>query len=228
MSKVKSIFLAQLGVILVATGALAISDASRLAPKGSFSDYGFSRDYKSFDPKDPVNAKRLEDGDGEVPRVSAKPPSAATINSASTYTIVTVPLGWYALDEGNQTRIVTPDEKTRFIMHFEDIAPSKSFDQFKKSMLAEMEGQLKPSQPNAKFDQFDLPDGSIAVEIKDLVTKSGSKNGMVTVITPNPRSKESRYAMSISLTTPQADLPKYEGLLGLMLKSRKVMWEYSH
>jgi len=53
--------------------------------------------------------------------------------------------------------------------------------------IENIESKLQPTQPNAKFNQCDLSDGSFAVEIKDIATTSGHKNAMVTVFSPNPK-----------------------------------------
>ncbi len=207
---------------LLVLGLQASAAAHPLDIKGSFADYAFSKDYNSFDPKESRNAKRIENGDGLVPRIAAKLDNAVSISAASCQTILTVPMGWYAMDQGEQTTIYSPDERTRFILHVADISPAKTFAEFKRIALKTMENQLH--QPEAKFTQFDMPDGSFAVEIRDIRTASGNKNGMVIVYTANPGKKGIGKVMSMSLTSPMQDFSKYEGLAGLLLKSRKILW----
>lgn len=191
-----------------------------LAPIGSFADYSIAKDYSSFDQNEKANKERLENGDGEVPRVEKKSSDSVRLNAASAQAQVTVPLGWYAIDQGDKTVIFTADEATRFILHFQMIAKPADFGTFKSDIAEQMKSNLK--QPGADCKQFDLPDGSTAVELSHIATRSGKENGMVVVFTPCP--KNSHLAAIISLTTPQDQLHKYEGLLGLILKERRIYW----
>jgi hypothetical protein len=194
-----------------------------VVPVGRFGDYGFSHDYKSFDPKLPANAERVNHGDGDVPHIISKTADSITIYAYSAETKLTIPLGWYGMDRGNETVIYSPDEKSRFILRFIPGSSSANFVDFKKNALSIMQKQM--NQPDAKFTQFELPDGSFGVEVRDVTTKEGHKNSIVIIYTPNPNpTKGQTYACSISLTSPAPVFTKYEGLLGLMLQDRKIKW----
>lgn len=201
----------------------AVPERKHLACRGTFAEYAFSTNLNSFDPKEDINAKHTINGDGQVPEVfESNIQGAVTLMASSVRTKITVPKGWYALDEGDETIIRSPDQRIRFLLHL--IKSPKSFDNFRQNILTDMKTELKQDQ--ARFSQFDLLDGSFGIEITNISTSSGRKNGMICVYTPHPKGERNQLAMSMSLTAPQEELRKYEGLLGLMLNSREIQWGY--
>lgn len=223
MTRLRLTVPAALCAVLMAIGGKAFAASNPLTAKGTYSDYAFSTANNSFDPKDPINVKHVREGGGSLPSVMQKSADSVTIEARPARTVLTLPLGWYALDQGQQTKIFSPDEQTKLTLHFIDLSPCKSFDEFKQRLLKETKESMK--EPTAMFSQFDLPDGSFALEVRNIETKPGQKAGLVSVYTVNPEHKDGQPAMSISMLAPLAEFSKYEGLLGLMLESRKISWK---
>ena len=212
---------AALGALLwVASKTAATPPAkSPLAPVGTYARYAFAKNASSYDRK---NAKYAESG-GMPALVRKVGNGFVELGCGSSQTILKAPMGWYSDEDGQNSRLYTPDERSRIIMGFRDIE-ANTFAQHKATLLSGTRAQMKQmKQKSAVVRGFSLPDGSYAVEVTGVTTGSGAKNGFLQVFTPNPQ--KGRYPMSLSLTAPMSVYAKYRGLVGLILRDRKIVWE---
>ena len=190
-----------------------------LPPVGTYADYAFSTNAKSFDPNDPVYAQL-----GALPPgVKAIGEGFVELGCGSSQVVLKMPMGWLGDEDGQNSTLFTPDQSTRIIMGFRDMGEKTSFAAFKTRSLAATRAQMKAlKQTGAIVRGFEVPGGSYAIEVSGVTTTSGAKNGFLQVFTPNP--KPSRYVMSLSLTAPAPEFSKYRGLVGLILRDREIIW----
>jgi S1-C subfamily serine protease len=196
---------------------------SPIPPVGDYKDYALSKDATSYDQGNPVNdglrvSKVLEKGDGWV-----------KLAAASSNTVLKMPMGWQADEDGQKSTFFTPNKKVRFVNHFNDMAAEFgkqiTFAEFRMTARVTLEEKLAGSgQQSAKVEQLDLPDGSIALKVRGIRTESGEKNALVQVFTPDSADKSSHYCMSLSLITPEPEFDRFLGLLGLILRDRQILW----
>lgn len=191
---------------------------SPLAPVGTYANYAFAKNASSYDPK---NVKYAESG-GMPASVRKVGNGFVELGCGSSQVVLKMPMGWYSDEDGQNSRLYTPDERSRIIMGFRDI-DAKTFAQHKATLLSETRAQMKQMKQKAAIVRaFSLPGGSYAVEVTNVTTGSGAKNGFLQVFTPNP--EKPQFPMSLSLTAPMSAYPKYRGLVGLILRDRKIIW----
>lgn len=215
--------LALLPLAALASGAAAAPKPSSKAatiPVGRYTDFALSKDASSFSPE---NAAYAETG-GMPPTVRGRGAGFVELGCGSSQTIVRAPMGWLGDEDGKNTRLFTPDQRTRIIMGFRDIGEGANpFAQLKKTLRASTMAQMKSAgDKTARVRTFALPGGSYALEITNVTTESGKKNGMLQVFTPNPQ--RPRYPMSMSLTSPMSRFKRDQGLVGLILRDRETIW----
>jgi len=211
--------LASLSLAALAARAGA-APASRAIAVGRYTDFALSRDTRSFSPQNP----RYKTSGGMPPTVREHGAGYAELSCASSQTILRAPLGWMGDEDGQNSTLFTPDQRTRLIMGFRDLgAGAAPFAALTKTLRASTVAQMKAAgQKTARVRTFALPGGSFALEITDVTTSSGHKNGMLQVFTPNPQ--RPRYPMSLSLTSPMSRFRRDQGLVGLILRDRKIIW----
>ena len=197
-------------------------------PAAKYADFALSKDAKSWDIKHPVNRKLLESGAGQPLRVGQenKAEKSVQLYAASCQSVLKMPLGWFGLDDGGATTFWTPDEKTRILCRFTSLGASAApteknwWPSFKTRALAQMKKQM----PKAHFRPFDLksPPDSFGIEASGLKSESGRDVKFVQIFTRN--SQIPGFALSLSLTSPAKDYAHNLGLIGLILRDRKVQW----
>lgn len=197
----------------------ATTGNNTLAPVGTYANYAFSKDAASYQPGDPKY-----DELGAMPAgVDKVGKDYVVLKAGSSQTIFRAPFGWYSDEDGQNSKLFTPDQTTRFIMGFRDMGEKTNFARFKIETLAQVRAQMKEmKQTSVTVRGFDVAGGSYAVEVTGVTTESGAKNGFLQVFTPHP--KKTRYIMSLSLTAPMKVFPKYRGLAGLILRDRVIIW----
>lgn len=205
-----------LGASLCAAPKTIVKNA--LAPVGTYASYAFSKNASSYDDKNPMYVK----SGGSPAFVEKRGADCVLLDCSSSQTVLKAPLGWYSDEDGQNSTFYTPDERSRIIMGFRDIN-GQTFAQMKQTLLSDTRSQMKQMKQNAVVVRaFSLSGGSYAVEVTGIKTPGGNRNGFLQVFTPNP--KKPRYPMSLSLTAPMGVYPKYRGLVGLILRDRKILW----
>ena len=197
-------------------------------PAAQYADFALSKDARTWDAKHPINKKALEDGDGQPLNVlrENKTEKWVQVYAASCQNTLKMPFGWFGLDDGSTTYFWTPDEKTRIICAFNSLEDSKPpanttlWAHFKNGALAQMRKQM----PKARFRQFSLKDGSFGIEARGIRSESGREVSFLQIWKHNPQLPA--FALSLSLTSPAASYEHNLGLIGLMLRDRKVQWTH--
>lgn len=189
-------------------------------PVGRYTDFALSKDASSFSRADP----RYVELGTTPPAVRGRGAGWVELACGSSQTTLRAPMGWLGDEDGKNSTLFTPDQRTRIIMGFRDLGEgTDAFAQMKKTLRASTAAQMKAAgQKTALVRTFALPGGSYALEITNVTTSSGNKNGMLQVFTPNP--KRPRYPMSLSLTSPMSRFRRDQGLVGLILRDRKIIW----
>lgn len=192
---------------------------STIAPVGSYATYALSKTSASFELSNP----RYVSGEFMAPTLKGRGKGFVTLACGSSQTTLKMPMGWFGHEDGGDSNFFTPDERTRITMGFRDQgAVASPFAHLQQTRLAETRAQMKAMKQKVNVRGFSLPGGSYAVEITNVTTQSGGRNGFLQVFTPNPQ--KPRYPMSLSLTAPMSVFPKYRGLVGLILRDRKIIW----
>lgn len=192
------------------------------AGKGKFADYAQSNNYDSFDPAALRNKVNLEYGVGRVPKILKKFKDSVQLEPLSAHSKLTIPLGWYAADTGTEAVIFSKDDATKITFAFANLKTT-DFTQFKNDLLPKIQKMVH--QPDAQFKQFDLPDGTVAIEVTNMKGRHGEPDATVMMFTPDPNSQKAGLAQTITMRTCQSDLAKNERMLGLILRSRKIDWQ---
>lgn len=217
--------LASLSLAALASGAQAAPGSGpgprpSAIPVGRYTDFALSKDARSFSPQNPRYAQL----GGMPPTARGLGAGYVELSCASSQTVLRAPMGWLGDEDGQNSTLFTPDQRTRVIMGFRDLgAGADAFAQLKKTLRASTQEQMKAAgQKVARVRTFALPGGSYALEITNVTTQSGAKNGMLQVYTPNPQ--RPRYPMSLSLTSSMSRFRRDQGLAGLILRDRKIIW----
>jgi hypothetical protein len=123
-----------------------------------------------------------------------------------------IPFGWHGIETGEEIVIYSPDEVNRIILR---VVPRKALKQNLETYAA-----LKSRQPGIIASAKDLPDGSATFEVTNVKTETGNINANLQVFMPIPNHPD--YLSCLTLRCRQKDLDKYKGMVGLMLRDRKI------
>jgi hypothetical protein len=185
---------------------------STVSPVGVYKDYAFDKNADSFDPQNKVNVENVENGDGELIQVMKKGDGFVTLKMISGCQFLNVPFGWYGIETGRETVLFSPDKVDRIIFR---VVPKAAAAQ-----AAKIIEQIKSKQPAILESTKHFPDGSSILQMTNVKTPSGKTNANFQVYSPMPNHPD--YLASLNLTCRQEEFDKYKGLVGLMIRDRKI------
>lgn len=210
--------------VLLAGPALA-QDVLTL-PVGKYADFATSSDEKSLmDQEDPVMRKWVDNNIENIVRVVSidRAGSKAIINFASARMTLAIPLGWYAMDDGERGAAFTADEDIRIIarqldLEFEGVKTIQEYAGVKRSLQQQR-------APRAKISERRLASGQV-VNVYEAVPARANDRGPRTiyeVLTAHPTDKKRGHQILFGVPDGQGE--KYLPLLGLIMQYARIEWQ---
>jgi hypothetical protein len=188
-------------------------------PVGQIKDFAVAKDASTLSQNYP-NYREIVGGNPVyiVPKPISIGDGFATVYAESQQTRLNVPLGWLVMETLAGAYCMVPDQSVQVVLHSEG---DRSFAELRKNALSEMKG--KAPQSNITVKQFDTDGGGFAIETHGF-SWHGKKMSMLRVFTPHPH--QPNQFKFVSLQCPEGQLQNFEPLLGAMLKSRSIDWDF--
>lgn len=123
----------------IVTAALAAAD---------WSGFAISKDARSLDPEEPMNARLRNNGAGLTPRVASVDAAhgKATVGGGAIGSLIDVPLGWHVIDDGRRVLIFEPTGKVQINLN---LIPRQGRSSVR--MIEEIQAGARQSYPNPEF-----------------------------------------------------------------------------
>jgi hypothetical protein len=217
------------GVKLIYGLALAACVAGPAAaedlPVGKYVDFALASTENTLtDTDDPIVRRWTENSVENIARLISvdRSQSLAVVKLDSARMTVKIPLGWYAIDDGERGAIFTPDEAVRIVARQVDLTLEGTktiaeYAQIKRGLLIQR-------FPQAEAIEQKLGAGMI-MNIYRHVPARPNDNGpreIYEIITADP--KKSDRAQLTTLGVPDGQGAKYLPLLGLVIRDRVMNW----
>jgi hypothetical protein len=212
--------------LILALAAMPASGQEILTlPVGKYSDFATSSDEKSLmDQEDPVMRKWVDNNIENIVKIVTieRASSRAIVNFASAKMTLAIPLGWYAMDDGERGAAFTADEDVRIIarqldLEFEGVPSIQEYAGVKRAIQQQR-------APRARIFEKRLPGGQV-VNIYEAVPARANDRGPRTiyeVLSAHPTDKKRGH--QILLGVPDGQGVKYLPLLGLIMQDSKIEW----
>lgn len=212
--------------LILALAAMPASGQEMLTlPVGKYSDFATSSDEKSLmDQEDPVMRKWVDNNIENIVKIVTieRASSRAIVNFASAKMTLPIPLGWYAMDDGERGAAFTADEDVRIIarqldLEFEGVPSIEEYAGVKRAIQQQR-------APRARIFEKRLPGGQV-VNIYEAVPARANDRGPRTiyeVLSAHPTDKKRGH--QILLGVPDGQGVKYLPLLGLIMQDSKIEW----
>jgi hypothetical protein len=212
--------------LILALAAMPASGQEMLTlPVGKYSDFATSSDEKSLmDQEDPVMRKWVDNNIENIVKIVTieRASSRAIVNFASAKMTLAIPLGWYAMDDGERGAAFTADEDVRIIarqldLEFEGVPSIQEYAGVKRAIQQQR-------APRARIFEKRLPGGQV-VNIYEAVPARANDRGPRTiyeVLSAHPTDKKRGH--QILLGVPDGQGVKYLPLLGLIMQDSKIEW----
>lgn len=206
--------------------ATAMAQETLTLPVGKYSDFATAADEKSLmDQDDPVMRKWVDNNIENIVRVVSidRAGAKAIVNFASARMTLVIPLGWYAMDDGERGAAFTADEDVRIIarqldLEFEGVKSIEDYAGVKRAIQQQR-------APRAKIEVRRLAGGQV-VNVYENVPPRANDRGPRTiyeVLTAHPT--DPKRGHQILLGVPDGDGAKYLPLLGLIMQDGKIEWQ---
>lgn len=216
---------ALLTFLLAFCAGAAMAQETMTLPVGNYADFATSTDDKSLmDPDDPVMRKWVDNNIENIVKVVSidRAGARAIVNFASARMTLPIPLGWYAMDDGERGAAFTADEDVRIIsrqldLDFEGVPSIEQYAAIKRAIQQQR-------APRARIFEKRLPGGEV-VNVYENVPARANDRGPRTiyeVLTAHPSDKKRGH--QILLGVPDGQGLKYLPLLGLIMRDRKIDW----
>jgi hypothetical protein len=217
---------AVLPLFLALSAAPAFGQDILTLPVGKYADFATSTDEKSLmDQDDPVMRKWVDNNIENIVKIVSieRANARAIINFASAKMTLPIPLGWYAMDDGERGAAFTADEDVRIIarqldLEFEGVPSIEQYAAVKR-------GIQQQRAPRARIAERRLPGGQV-VNIYEGVPPRANDRGPRTIyeiLTAHPTDKKRGH--QILLGVPDGQGIKYLPLLGLITQDAKIEWK---
>ena len=214
-----------LGLAAVAARA-GLADEPLVLPVGEYSDFATSSHSASLtDTDDPVMRKWVDNSIENIARLVSvdRAGSHAVVEFPSARMTVKVPLGWYAIDDGERGAAFTANEDVRIIVRqldlaFEGVKTIEEYAALKRAI------QQKRA-PKARISVRRLGTGEV-VNIYEAVPPRPNDRGpraIYEVLAAHP-ADPARGSQTL-LGVPDGDGERYLGLLGLLMRDRVIDWQ---
>jgi hypothetical protein len=212
-------------ILVLALAAPAVAQEMLNLPIGKYADFATATDEKSLmDQEDPVMRKWVDNNIENIVKVVAvdRAGAKAVVSFASAKMTLPIPLGWYAMDDGERGAAFTADEDVRIIarqldLEFEGVSSIEQYASVKR-------GIQQQRAPRARISERRLPGGQV-VNIYENVPPRANDRGPRTiyeVLTAHPTDKKRGH--QILLGMPDGQGIKYYPLLGLIMQDGKIEW----
>lgn len=194
-------------------------------PVGNYADFATSTSDASLtDPDDPVMRKWVDNNIENIVTVVTikRSESLATVNFVSARMTFNIPLGWYAMDDGERGAAFTADEDVRIIarqldLEFEGVPTIEEYAGLKRAVQQQR-------APTARIFERRLSTGQM-MNVYQAVPARPNDNGpreIFEVLTAHP--SDPKRAHQILLGFPDGQGDKYLPLLGLIMRDRQIDW----
>ncbi|MGE0152962.1 MAG: hypothetical protein AB7R90_10110 [Reyranellaceae bacterium] len=194
-------------------------------PVGNYADFATASDEKSLmDQDDPVMRKWVDNNIENIVRVVSvdRAGAKAIVTFASARMTLPIPLGWYAMDDGERGAAFTADEDVRLIsrqldLEFEGVKSIEDYAGVKRAIQQQR-------APRARIEVKRLAGGQV-VNVYENVPPRANDRGPRTiyeVLTAHPT--DAKRGHQILLGVPDGQGEKYLPLLGLIMQDRKIDW----
>lgn len=194
-------------------------------PVGKYADFATASDEKSLmDQDDPVMRKWIDNNIENIVKIVSvdRAGAKAVVSFASAKMTLPIPLGWYAMDDGERGAAFTADEDVRIIarqldLEFEGVKSIEDYAGIKRAIQQQR-------APRARIAEKRLPGGQV-INIYENVPPRANDRGPRTiyeVLTAHPSDKKRGHQILLGVPDGQGD--KYLPLLGLVMRDGKIEW----
>lgn len=194
-------------------------------PVGTYAQFALSDSENTLtDPDDPVVRRWTENSVENIARLVSvdRAGSYAVVALDSARMTLKVPLGWYAIDDGERGAVFVPDESVRVIarqvdLQVEGTKSTEEYAQIKRGLTIQRYPQVEALERR-------LPGGEV-MNIYKHVPARPNDNGpreIYEVITADP--KNPNRAQLTTLGVPDGQGARYLPLLGLIMRDRQINW----
>jgi len=220
-----SVVLNLIPVLALAAGFACRAQAQDALPVGSYADYALADSENTLtDTDDPVVRRWTENSVENIARLVSvdRDQHLAVVQLDSARMTLAIPLGWYAIDDGERGAVFTPDESVRVVarqvdLKLEGTRTIGEYAQIKRGLLIQR-------YPQAEVSEQKLPGGAL-MNIYRHVPARPNDDGpreIYEVITADPKNAD--RAQLTTLGVPDGQGAKYLPLLGLIMRDRKLLW----
>lgn len=210
---------------LIPAATTAGAQETLVLPVGKYLDFATATDSRSLTEDDSLVMRRWVDNNIEniAELISVdREQGSATVLFASAKMTLPIPLGWYAMDDGERGAAFTGDENVRIIarqldLEFEGMKTIEEYASVKRAIQQQR-------APRARIAEKRLSTGQI-VNVYQAVPPRPNDSGpraIFEVLTPHPTDK--RRGHQILFGVPDGQEEKYLPLLGLIMRDRKIDW----
>ncbi|MEO8558541.1 MAG: hypothetical protein ABI439_05720 [Rhodospirillales bacterium] len=194
-------------------------------PIGRYADFALSSTETTLTDIDDLVVRRWTDNSGEnIARLVSvdRAQKLAVVTLDSARMTLKIPLGWYAIDDGERGAVFTPDEMVRVVARQVDLTLEGT------KTIAEY-AQIKRGLLIQRFPQSEAIEqklgAGIIMNIYRHVPARPNDNGpreIYEIITADP--KDSNRAQLTTLGVPDGQGARYLPLLGLIIQDRVLNW----
>lgn len=213
---------------VAALAAGAASGADYVDPRemvGKYADFAHADSEQSLlDRNDPILRKWVTNTMENVIEVKNvdRVGQNATVYSLSAKMSVTIPLGWYAIDDGERGAAFVADETLRLIMRqvdlaFEGVSGIGDYAQVKRGLLLQQFPKMRAQEVRLSPDIIMNVYEAVPPRPNDKLPRT-----IFDIITASP--KDPKRANLMTFGVPDGQGQKYLPLLGLFLRDRKIDW----
>lgn len=165
-----------------------------------WSGFAISKDARSLDPEEPMNARLRNNGAGLTPRVASVDAAnrKATVGGGAIGSLIDVPLGWHVIDDGRRVLIFEPTGKVQINLN---LIPRQGRSSAR--MIEEIQAGARQSYPNPEFTRRGaegvmirrIADGSTPIEQLHLLREADANYVLRARITATPDTMEKAAAL---------------------------------
>jgi hypothetical protein len=201
------------------------ADAQENLPIGRYADFALSGSEETLTNQDDPVVRRWTDNSVEnIARLVSvdRGQRFAVVRLDSARMTLKIPLGWYAIDDGERGAIFTPDEAVRIVARQVDLTleGTKTIGEYAQVKR----GLLIQRFPQAQAIEQKLPGGALLNIYRHVPARPNDTGPreIFEIITADP--KDANRAQLTTLGVPDGQGAKYLPLLGLIIQDRQLNW----
>lgn len=194
-------------------------------PVGNYPDFALD-DIESTltDPDDPILRRWTDNNVENIAQIVSvnRRGRYATVRLASARMVLNIPLGWYAVDDGERGAVFTPDEAVRIIgrqvdLPLEQVRSIEEYSEIKRA-------QMVQRYPMAAISGQPLGPGVVMNVYLHIPARPNDKGprAIYEVVSTDPA--DPKRAQLTTMGCPDGQEQKYLPLLGLVLRDRRIEW----